>query len=168
MAFTTSYGYTDSITTPKSVSIPDLDYAKDFAVTKDTADEVILTNVTSPVDQPEIIRFGYQSVGNVYTNTGIDPSFVSVTRKGISVVAQVNDILRVTSDTDGTECCAPVQYDLPIQSHFVIKVPLNQNITADVALAAAKRAFATLFATGSVTSERLNAMLRDALKPSTM
>lgn len=166
MAFTTSYGYTDSITTPKTLEVPDLDYAKDFAVTKDSADEVILTNTTSPVDQPETIRFGYQTVANVYTNTGIDPNFMAITKQGISLVAQVNDIMRVENNSE--DCCSPLAYDLPIQAHVVIKVPKNQFVTADVALNAAKRAFASLLATGSVTSERLNAMLRDALKPSTM
>lgn len=166
MAFTTSYGYTDSITTAKNVAIVDLDYAKDFAVTKDTADEVVITNTTSPVDQPETIRFGYQTVGNVYANTGIDPSMMAITKQGISLVAQVNDILRVTNNDEN--CCSPIVYDLPIQAHVVIKVPKNQFVTADVALTAAKRAFSALFATGQVTSARLNAMLRDALKPSEM
>lgn len=166
MAFTTSYGYTDSITTAKNVAIVDLDYAKDFAVTKDSADEVVITNTTSPVDQPETIRFGYQTVGNVYANTGIDPSYMAITKQGISLVAQVNDIMRVTNNDEN--CCSPLVYDLPIQAHVVIKVPKNQFITSDVALQAAKRAFSALFATGSVTSDRLNAMLRDALKPSTM
>lgn len=166
MATKTSTGYTDSITTPKNISIPDLDYATDFAVTKDSASEVILTNTTSPIDQPETIRFGYQNVGNVYTGTGIDPSFMATTKRGVSLVAQVNDILRVSTDSTN-ECCGST-YDLPLSAHVVIKVPLNQNVTADIALTLAKRAFATLFGTGEVTSDKLNQMLRDSLKPTGM
>lgn len=165
MATTTSLGYTDKISTPKQIAIPDLDYEHDFAIAKDDADTVVLTNVTSPVDQPELIRFGYQNVNNVYTGTGIDPSFVATTKRGVSLVAQVNDIMRVTTDGDG--CCGQV-YDLPLQAHVVLKLPLNQNITADVALALAKRAFSALFATGTVTSARIGQLMRHALKPSEM
>lgn len=165
MAYTTSFGYTDTISTPKNIAIPDLDYANDFAVVRDDASEVILTNVTSPVDQAETIRFGYQNVTNVYNNTGIDPSVMATTKRGVSIVGQVNDILRVSS-TDGT--CCDVGYDLPIEAHVVVKVPLNQFVTSEVALTIVKRAFSTFFATGSVTADRLNALLRDALKPSTM
>lgn len=137
MAITTSFGYTESVETPKNIAIPDLSFTTDFAVTKDVADEVILTNRTSPIDQPETIRFGYQNVANVYANTGIDPSYMSVTRRGVSLVAQVNDILRVScAPTEGS--CNMNVVDLPLSAHVVVKVPLSQYVTADVAMAAVK------------------------------
>lgn len=166
MGVQTSLGYTDSISQPKSVNIPDLDYNKDFAVTKDESDTVVITNVTSPIDQPETIRWSYQNVNDVYRNTGIDPSMTATTKRGVSIVGQVNDVMRVTTDEE-SGCCG-VSYDLPLEAHVVIKVPLNQNVTSDVALALVKRAFATLFSTGSVTSQRIGQLLRDALKPAEM
>lgn len=161
---TTSLGYTDTISTPKSVSIPDLDYAHDFAVTKDTSEECILTNMTSPLDQPETLRFGYQNIADVYRNTGIDPSFMSTTKRGISVVSQVNDILRVIPDTD-TTCCGDTSYDLPISAHVVVKVPVNANVTPDVVKTLVFRAVSTMFNTGKTDSTRIGELLRDALNP---
>lgn len=166
MAFTTSLGYTDTIKTEKNLSIPDLDYANDFAVTEDSSSNLVLTNITSPIDQPETLRIGYQHVGNIYNGTNINPSYMAVTKAGVSVVSQVHDILRVTCEPETG--CNPVIFDLPIKSHVVISVPLSQYVTADLALAVAKRGVSGLFDTGSVASTRLNQILRDALKPSTM
>lgn len=160
---TTSFGYTDSVTQTKSLPIKDLSYGKDFAVKRNQPEEVILTNTTSPVDQPETIRFGYQQIADIYKNTGIDPSYMSVTRRGISLVCQVNDVLRVTPDDPSVGV-----YDLPISAHVVIKTAVNQNVTADLVMQVALRAVSSMFSTGSITSERLNAMLRDSLVPSEM
>lgn len=166
MAITTSFGYTDTNSKSKNIAIPDLSYTTDFAVTKDGSDEIILTNRTSPIDQPETIRFGYQNVANVYAGTGIDPSYMSVTKRGVSLVAQVNDILRVTCAEDTT--CMPQVIDLPISAHIVVKVPLNQYVNADVAMSVVNRAISSLYGTGEVTTARLGAMLRHALAPTGM
>lgn len=164
MATTGSFGYTDSITTQKQLSIPDLDWDTDFAIVKDSANELILTNITSPVDQPETFRFGYQTVANIYAGTGIDPSFMSVSKRGVSLVSQVNDIYRIQCTDENA--CVPVVIDLPYEAHLVVKVPISQYVTADLAMQIGKRAFAGIFDTGGVTSARLGAMMRQALKPS--
>lgn len=162
MAITTSFGYTDKVTTPKNIAIPDLSYSSDFAVTRETPDEVILTNRTSPIDQPETLRFGYQTISNVYSNTGIDPSYMSVTRRGINLLAQVNDIFRISGDLGDANMSI---IDLPISAHIVLKTPLSQYITAQVCLQVIDRARASLCDTGSTGESRLEAMLRHALTP---
>lgn len=167
MAVKTSFGYVDSVTTTKNLAIPDLSYTQDFAITKDDADEVIITNRTSPIDQPETFRFGYQTVANVYSNTGIDPSYMSVTKRGVSLVAQVNDILRVTCEPSENTCNMTV-VDLPITAHVVVKVPLSQYITAETAQTVVNRAISSLYDTGSTGTTRLDAMLRHALAPTGM
>lgn len=158
----TSFGYTDKVTTTKNLALPDLSYATDYALIRDDASEVVISNTTSPLDQPETIRFALSSVADVYQGTGIEPSFRSVTKRGESLLVQINDILRVT-DAEGQ-----ILYDLPISSHIVVKLPLNEYVTADVALQVVKRNISALFDTGLVTSARLNQLLRSSLKPSTM
>lgn len=158
----TSFGYTDSVTTTKNLALPDLSYSADFSVIEDEADQVVITNTTCPLDQPETIRFALSSIADVYSGTGIEPSTRALTKRGISLLVQLNDIMRVT-DADGK-----IVYDLPISSHFVMKVPLNENVTADVALTILKRNVSALFDKGNVTSARLNQLLRSSLKPSTM
>lgn len=166
MAMTSSLGYTDSVTVAKTLSVPDLSYSKDFAVTRDTPDEVIITNTTSPIDQPETFRFGYNNVADVYKGTGIDPSVAAVSKRGASIVVQMNDILRVSCDSETS--CSPVQFDLPISTHIVIKVPLSQYITADLVKQEVLRNVSALFGTGEVTSARIDALLRHALAPTGM
>lgn len=166
---TKSFGYTDSVAATKNVAIPELSYAKDFSVKSDTADECVITNATSPLDQPETIRFALQKIGNIYNGSQVNPAAMSVSKQGVSLVVQLNDVLRVTPDTTDTCCCGAGYMDFPISTHVVIKAPLVQYVDADTVLSVVKRNIAALFGEGTdVTSARLNSMLRGALKPSTM
>lgn len=97
----TSFGYTDSVSTTISVAVPTLSYAKDFSIRTERAEEVILTNTTSPLDQPETIRFAIQNVGNVYAGTPVAVESQSITKRGVQLLIQLNDILRVTPDRGG-------------------------------------------------------------------
>lgn len=167
---TTSFGYTDKVATTKNVAVPQLSYAADFSVKAETSSEVVLTNTTSPLDQPETIRFALEPVRNVYNGTAIDPSAQSTSKNGVSLLVQVNDILRVSPETGESGCCCgDGAMDFPISTHIVIKTPLVQYIDADTVLSVVKRNISALFGEGTdVTSARLNSMLRGALKPSTM
>lgn len=167
MALTTNFGYTDSVSSKLTLEIPTLSYAKDFSVKSDTSNEVVLTNVTSPLDQPETIRFAIQNIGNVYTGTSVAVENRSVSQRGVQLLIQLNDILRVEAADEGNNPCCETGFDLPISSHIVIKVPLNQYVNADIVLAVVQRNIAALFEENN-TSARLNSMLRGALKPSTM
>lgn len=161
MSYSINTGYTDTVTTTKNVAIPDLSYVSDFTVTTDTAKEAILTNITSPMDRVETIRFGSTDIKDVYTGTGIDPAFMAPSHKGVSIVMQMNDIWRYC---DATNLALP-QIDLPISAHIVLKVPKTSYVTADQFLSALTRAFSLAFATGSVTSTRLYSLLKGALDP---
>lgn len=166
----TSFGYTDKLSATKNVAIPQLSYSTDYSVKSETPNEVVITNVTSPLDQPETIRFAQQPVRDIYNGSAVDPTAMSVSRQGISLVIQVNDILRVTPDSSESTCCCDGGYmDFPISTHIVIRTPVAQYITADTVMTVVKRNIAALFGEGAdVTSGRLNQMLRGALKPSTM
>lgn len=161
---TTSMGYTDSKTTKLSLSVPTLSYSTDFAVKSETANEVILTNTTSPIDQPETVRFGIQNISNVYSGTPIALESQSVTKRGIQVLVQLNDIMRVTPSESECQC---LPFDLPISSHHVIRVALNPNVTPDLIQTVILRNIA-LFYDGAVNSNRIGQLVRGALKPQSM
>lgn len=166
MAFTTSWGYTDTNSaSPLSVSIPKLNYAADFAVTKDDPTDVVLTNTTSPLNQPETVRWGYQNINNIYSGTEIDPIYYSQSKRGVSVVGQVRDYLSVTC-SDSTDGCSSGVL-LPFEAHIVFRVPIHEAVTADLVLSCAQRAMATLY-DGNTTSSQVSRLLRDALKPATL
>lgn len=161
MSYSLNKGYTDTITTPKNVAIPDLDYANDFHVSRDVPGEVVMTNTTSPLDREESIRFSITNVKDIYTGTSVDPAYFAPSHQGISLVIQVNDTWRYEDAVDPTAQAI----DLPITSHIVIKAPKTSYIDADNYLSIVKRAVSLAFDTGSVTSNRLMMLLKGALNP---
>jgi hypothetical protein len=165
MTKTIQPGYTDtpvsgvtSLTFPRAV----LNIAKDYRV-KSNKDgkEVVLTNITSPIDRPENIRLAYTDIANIYNGTGIEPSVAAPTKRGVSVLAQVTDVLTVSESTD-----ADYRVDLPLSAHLVIKVPASEYVTSAQVQAVVGRLLSSLFDTGVSTTSRLEAILRGSLVPS--
>lgn len=161
MSYSLNKGYTDAITTPKAVSVPDLSYSTDFRVSTDVPGEVIMTNITSPLDRNETVRFAITNIKDIYTNSGVDVSYMAPSHQGISLVTQVTDTWRYEDVANPTN---PV-IDLPISAHLVIKAPKTSYLGANDYLSIAQRAFSLLFDTGSVTSARLMTLLKGALDP---
>jgi hypothetical protein len=123
--------------------------------------EVILTNISSPNDRPERLRIAFSDVANVYSGTGIDASVFAPTKKGVSILAQLTEIIAVTDDTDPS-----YRIDLPVSYHLVIKVPSSEFINAVDVQTGVARLLSGLYDTGSVTTTRLDAILRGSLVPS--
>lgn len=144
-----------------AIACPTLNFAVDYAVKDANASEAALVNLTGTVSDVETIRIKRADVANVYTNSGIDPSYQAPSKRGQSVVTQINAVYTVVDSSD-----ASYRVDLPLQCHLVLKVPHNPLITEGVVLDAAKRCFSTLFDTGSTTSGRLARVLRGSLVPS--
>lgn len=165
MSKTVSTGYTDTpvdgvseLTFPRAV----LNFGTDFRVKANTpGKEVILTNITSPTDQPELIKLCYSEIADIYRGSKVEPTIFTPTKKGVSILAQVNDVISVTDTTD-----ADYRVDLPVQCHLVIKVPMSAEITANVVQTCIGRLLSSLFDTGVETTSRLEAILRGVLVPS--
>lgn len=163
MSKSTSFGYTDTAdggATTKTLTRANLNWPVDFVATEKSAMKFSAANKTSPADQLETVRVQAAEIADVYKGTSIDPSAYAASRKGISIVAQINDILRVSESTDVT-----YQVDLPISAHMVLKVPLNSNITADQVMAVAARCISLLFNSNDVLSTRIANLLRGAMTP---
>lgn len=166
MPKTTSVGYTDTAPAggaTKSLTRPNLNYNADFAKMEDSENKCILTNLTSPYDQPETMRFELSDIKNIYNGTSIDPSVYAASRAGISLICQVNDILRVTDTADST-----YQVDLPVSAHIVIKMPKSQYITATDIENVVARCVASLYDTDSTGASRIDALVRGSMVPSTL
>lgn len=166
MPKTTSFGYTDTVPTggaTKEFPRPNLNYSADFAKMEDSENKCIITNLTSPYDQPESMRFELSDIKNIYNGTSIDPSAYAASRAGISLVCQVNDVLRVTDSEDST-----YQVDLPISVHFVIKMPKSQYITASDIEKVVARCVSSMYDTDSNGTSRLDALVRGSMVPSTI
>lgn len=137
-----------------------VNFAADWKIKADDPNQVIATNLTSPLNAPETFRFGCQEVADVYKGSGVDISLVSQSKRGVSILAQLNEIWTVTDTTD-----ASYEVQLPVSAHIVIKVPTNENITPAMVQTLLGRVASGFYNTGLATTERFQSMLRGSLKP---
>jgi len=137
-----------------------LNYGTDFRIRSDEPEEVIITNLTSPIDKPEKFRFGMSEVKDIYKNSGIDVNLITPSRRGVSVLSQLTSTYSITDAADPS-----YEKVLPIGGHIVLKVPANELITATVIQAFVGRLVAGLFETGAVDPTRINGMIRGSLMP---
>lgn len=163
MAFVVNKNYTDtpiSGATDKNKLLSKINYSADFALKVRSANEAILTNLTSPVGFPEQFRTGITIHPNVYKNTGIDPNFYPPSRQGTSVLSGVSEVWSVTETTDPAFKIA-----LPVSAHLVIKTPQSEYITSADVEALIIRLLSTLYGQNSSGLERITALLRGSLVP---
>lgn len=165
MAKVVSLGYTDTAI-PEVVALDFprglLNFGADFRIrSASNGREVVITNLTSPIDRPENVRLAYSDVANIYTGTGIDPSVHAPTKRGISLLIQVTEIWSVTDDAD-----ADYRVDLPVSAHTVVKVPVSEYITAARFEAFLGRLMSCFYDTGVETTGRIDQLIRGSLTPS--
>ena len=164
MAKVTSLGYTD--TSIEGVTAVDfarglLNYEADFRVKQNQpGKEIVLTNITSPLDRPERLRIAYSEIPNIYNGSGIDPSISAPSKRGVSVLVQLTEVISISDSVD-----ADYRIDLPVSYHLVIKVPNSEHITGDVIEAGLGRLLSGLYDTGDTTVARLGSILRGSLTP---
>lgn len=109
-----SWGYTDTpVDGVSSVALarPVLNLSSDYRVKTEKPGEVVITNLTTPLDRPETIRFATSDIRDVYTSTDIDPSVYAPSKRGVSLLAQITETISVTDDTD-----ADYRVDLPMSA----------------------------------------------------
>lgn len=162
-----STGVTDTPPTSgektQSLTVPNINWIADYAVTVDDAGKGELTNLTTPINQKETVVFGISNVPDIYKNTGIDPSHFSQVKQGVSLLVQVNETVRVT-DTDSPD----FEIDLPISAHVVLKVPTSQYITAELCQTLVLRTVASMTDTNGTIAARLQSLLRGSMLPSSI
>lgn len=164
------YGYTDSFDNTKKIGmyLPVLDYDKDFAVSHD-GDAVILSNVTTPVDQPETLRFAQYDVANVYKNTDIQPIHRQNGLKGKKNMISVLDTARVVNADSSVT-------DYPVKVSMAMEFPVSANLTSDNIYQVVQRCIAatqdymrlasvTESGWGNADASLLNVQLRGSLNP---
>lgn len=157
--YTKSFGFTDTkAATPLEVEIPQVDYVDDWTVETATDTGIVLTNVTSPVDQPFRTRYSLQRVGNIYTGTDIDPVVYGPIKRGWSLLVGSQLTLRITNSLTGE------YVDYPVTVNTTVKWPVTSGIEAsDIRTALDQNA--GQFYDGGVNNTRLEALLRRAFRP---
>jgi hypothetical protein len=163
MSLSLNTGYTDTALDPdeaQDFAMGKLNFTDNFVTKVNTPGNCVVTNVSSPMDRPENIRYGYQEVQDVYKGSGIDPAYYGNSRKGVSVVAQLTEVQRVVDSED-----ASYIVDLPLSMHLVIKVPAHSLITPAVVYTMLGRLMAALHVEAGDDNTKLTALLKGALVP---
>lgn len=154
-------GYTDSAIsgfTSLAPSLPCINWPVDFRQVSADSAELVLTNVTSPVDQAETFRFAQRKVSNVYAGTDIDPSAYLPNRQGTSTLIELRETWMETSTTDETYRKA-----IPVRVGISFTLPMYGNITAVQALGLVLRCAAAVFDYKTADSTGMVSILRGVL-----
>lgn len=163
MSKSVNFGYTDTAidgVTALDLSRGLVNFGADFRVKADKGNELILTNISSPIDRPEKFRIAWSLVENIYNNSGISESVQAQSVRGVNLLVQLTEVASVTDSVD-----AAYRVDLPLSYHLVIRVPAVEEITEDHVAAGIGRLVSGLFETGSEANTRLKALLRGSLEP---
>lgn len=166
MAKILNQNYTDTAVTGGTqvkLSLPQLNWRTDFRVTRDDATEARVTNLTSPLDQPERFRFAFNAISDVYRNSGIDPTLYYPSRKGTQILCQLTDVYSVTDSVDANYLAM-----LPVEAHLVVRIPNNDLLTPEKVEVLITRMLAGLYETDQGQYTRLSGLLRGALLPSAL
>lgn len=138
-----------------------LNFGADFREKSSTpGKEIVITNITCPTDRPEKLRIAYSETANIYSGTDIEPSLCAPSKKGVSVLVQLTEVISVSDTTDPS-----YRIDLPVSFHMVMKVPASEYITSDIIEAGVGRLVSAMYDTGSSNGKRINSLLRGSLTP---
>lgn len=158
-----NFGYTDTPiqgVTSLTLSRGLLNFKEDFSPINVKNGEATITNVTSPQDRPEKIRFAFSKIDNVYKGSGISTSVQAPSVRGTNLLVQLTEVASITDNTD-----ASYRVDVPISAHIVLKVPAVEQITEEHVIAVVGRLVSGLFETGKSDSIRLSRLVRGSLLP---
>lgn len=138
-----------------------VNFKEDFRIKSDApGKEIVITNITAPLDSPETYRVGYSELPNIYSGSKIDPAVMSPSKQGISVLVELKNVISVTDSAN-----PDFSIQLPMSYHLVIKVPKSNYISSSDILTGIGRLASGLFDTGATSSARLDSILRGSLAP---
>lgn len=162
MAKIINKGYKDTPVTnpvPLTLTREPVNFGKDFRVFKSSNDELVLTNVTSPIDRPERLRIARKEVANVYQGTDLSASVHAPSKKGVNLHLQLQQVVEVTDDAN-----PEFLVHAPITTSITIKTPASY-VDAAMVIDSVERLLSGLYETNSTSSDRMAGLLRGSLSP---
>lgn len=150
----------DTISTTKTVAIPDLDFAHDFSVSSETAKGTDLLNTSGTALEPvERLRYFRDKIADIYRTLDIASVAKLPSSAGIRVSAENTEILGLTNSVTGAEL------DVPIRVWTCIESSTHTAITGAALLWALLRHFSCLFDTGVTSDTMLVKLFRGDTDP---
>jgi hypothetical protein len=150
----------DSISTTKSLALPDLDFSHDFSVVAGTSSESRLLNTSGTSLEPvEKLRYGRERVADIYRTIGTLKANQLPSPVGARVLAESTEILSASNSVSGAEL------EFPIRVWTCVESSTHNVVTGTALLWALKRHIASMFLTGQVDDEMLIRLFRGDLDP---
>lgn len=158
--WTVSANYDDTLTEAKTISVPDLLYAADYAKKEDEPTKAVIVNTTGDsIVSSEAIKFGCVPVNDIYASTGVTTDMMASSRKGVQALIEVNVMYSAVNNSTGQEII------LPCRGRLTLQVPSLPCVTGDLLDDVCLRTFAATRATGDTSSERLVDIAKGSLLP---
>jgi len=155
---------TDTTTSPatgvRSFGPVPINYAADWRIVSEKPNEIVMTNITSPLDNPEKIRIAYSEVNDIFkgSDLALDPSAAvnSQAKKGASILIQLT--------TGAVDSVTGLTF--PFSAHIVLKMPLGAAPGNTEFGTVMNRLLGHFYDTQATSSaSRLAALLRGSLEP---
>lgn len=142
-----------------TLAVPPLNYDADFRALESVPGKLVMTDITSPQDQPSTIRLAQTSRPNIYAGTSIDPSAFLASRKGVDTIVEAKEVWSITDAADPSFLQL-----MPARAAITLTLPVSSLVTADVVMGLVGRAVAALFAQGDAThDDGIDALLHGVL-----
>lgn len=153
----------DTVTTAKTISIPDLKYTDDYIVAKEGTGEVILHNITgSDLGIHESIKYGRKRIDNIYQSTEVDCANKPVDKSGIRLTGGLELVLKAENSVSGRVD------DLACKAWVTVQFPNHPAITPAALKEIRNRLIAATCEFGSSDESRLLGIAKGQILPNGM
>lgn len=120
----TSFAFTNTESTGKTLSIPKVGPITNYAKVEDEPTSCSLKNKTCPLDQGETLSYQCTPIAKVNSKlTSQNPAKVT---SGVQYIVRLDELLRTTDEAGNIVC------DEPITAILQIRHPLSGNVTPDI------------------------------------
>lgn len=156
MGLTSKFGFTNNQASTKTAPLVTTKVLENYALTKDEPTVCALSNMTAPVDQPEVVSFGCTEIPQV--SSSIKNLYPPKVKSGVQYQIKVEELLSTTSTDD-----AGFRVDDPIVAYLTIRHTKSSNVKPADVDAVISRLRSFLYKEDGTT--RINELMRSALKP---
>lgn len=158
MAITGSFGWTNNTDSSNNVTPILIDMFHNYAITEDTAGKCVAKNITTPIDQSEVITYQGQDV-NVIKQSEVNAHPAQV-QSGRQINVKVETKKRLSSSVDDSFI-----QDLPVTCDITFRFIKNQYITKDDLILVLRRAIGALYDSDDKGGTRLDNMMMMQFNP---
>lgn len=122
MAISTQFGYTNKTASTKPVTPVNIEVMTKYAPIIDEPTQSVLSNLTCPSDQAELVSYKCQTVKGVSTSQ--ENLYPPTVKTGVQYVIKIEELASTRSDTDPT-----FRVDNPVVAYLTIRHSKSAYIT---------------------------------------